>query len=563
MNLNEIKQDKIFLALLIIVILLGIFVRFNDFSGIGYWTDDQAHIPAGLMWFYPHDYFPGLNYGNPPLGDIFIGLGCKLSGEDFSGVSKVHPFFYPDRPSLLPNLSKEKVDMYCHLPMYIFGLIFFILIIIFALTFFESYPALFLISFFAFYNQLLTFSRWIKPDVVLWVFLILGIFFLLKTYYEENFKKELIFSLLSFAFFALALATKFTALIFFLFAIFILLVKHKLEVLTLSKKLNLNILNKIEIPQHEKRLFKILIPSLIIFLIILIIPFNFNPKNIYETYQIYQQMNQNLGAASINPLNIIEFFKETMIYLNAIDVLIFLFSLYLFIKIIFIKDKTKLENFLIYFTTASLLTALFFSVIKAPSRAFPFFWSFFAIMALAFSNRDYSILKKFNNKRTIFLIFIIIYISLSFILAFNNSPYFQVKNPVLCHLYFGCEKNLGGYDYKPTAEYLKSILKEGETFTGLTGTFFFYLHQDQSPQEYYFEQSFLKQVGRHPTLLEKVKYFHPNNQTIRYLLVYSYEKYEDQNILDIKNNYQPIHKIVLNGETSMLIYDLKNLKKNV
>src|SRR3989344_4579732 len=135
MNSNEIKQDKLFLVLLIIIILLGIFIRFYKFSEVGYLNDDMAHIPAGLMWFYPHDYFPGLNYGNPPLGDIFTGLGCKLSGEDFSGVSKVRPFFYPDRSIFLPNLAKEGVDIFCHMPMYIFGLIFFILIIIFSLIF--------------------------------------------------------------------------------------------------------------------------------------------------------------------------------------------------------------------------------------------------------------------------------------------------------------------------------------------------------------------------------------------------------------------------------------------
>src|SRR3989344_4731880 len=119
--LSKIRNDRFLLVLFLIVVISGIFIRLNDFSEVGYWNDDQATIPAGLMWFYPHSYFPGLNYGNPPLGDIFIGLGCKISGEDFSGVSKVRPFFYPDRQSLLPNLSKEKVDMYCHLPMYIFG----------------------------------------------------------------------------------------------------------------------------------------------------------------------------------------------------------------------------------------------------------------------------------------------------------------------------------------------------------------------------------------------------------------------------------------------------------
>lgn len=569
MNLKNIKQDKLFLILLIIIILLGVFIRFYKFSEISYTTDDQAHIPAGLMWFYPHTYYPGLNYGNPPLGDMMVGAGCMLSGEDFSGVSQVKPFFYPDRPALLPNLAKEKVDLYCHLPMYIFGLIFFILTILFALTFFGKYSALFLISFFAFYNPSLFLSRWIKPDVVLWCFLIAGLFFLLKLYQENNFKKELIFSLLSFSFFALASATKFTAGIFFLLAIFMLLIKHKSETLSILKnifkKLNLTILNKLETKEHEKQLFKILIPSIIIFIIVLLIPFKLNPKNLYDTYNIYQQMNKQLGSISFNPINILNFLKWNLITFNIIEVLIFLFAIYLFLRLILQKNKTKLEIFIIYLTIISFLTALLFPVMNSPPRAFPFFWGILGIMALSFSNKHYSIFKlfKIKKKKIFFLVFMIIYITLSTTLAFNNAPYFQLKNPLLCHLYTGCEKNLAGFVYKPTADYLKSILKEEETFNSIDVTFHFYLEPDQAFQEWYFEEAFVKQFNRKPTILEKIKNFHPDNKTIRYLLIFPYKNYKDEFLLDLRNNYTPNKKIILNKQPAMLIYDIQQLKKNV
>src|SRR3989344_4637722 len=129
--LSKIRNDRFLLVLFLIVVISGIFIRLNDFSEVGYWNDDQATIPAGLMWFYPHSYFPGLNYGNPPLGDMIVGAGCMLSGEDFSKVSEVKPFFYPDRFSLLGDpLSRS--DTECHLPMYFFGILFFIIIVIFA-----------------------------------------------------------------------------------------------------------------------------------------------------------------------------------------------------------------------------------------------------------------------------------------------------------------------------------------------------------------------------------------------------------------------------------------------
>ena len=112
--LKKFSNDKLFLILLLIV-SLGIFLRLNDYSEVGYWNDDISTIPSGLLWFYPHSYFPGLSgVSEPPLGNMIIGAGCMLSGEDFSKVSEIKPTFYPGRGELIGS-ELVKAEGYCHL----------------------------------------------------------------------------------------------------------------------------------------------------------------------------------------------------------------------------------------------------------------------------------------------------------------------------------------------------------------------------------------------------------------------------------------------------------------
>ena len=107
-------------------------------------------IPTALLWFYPHSYYPGLaGQGEPALGNYLIGFGCTLSNEDFSKVTQIQPMFYPGRPALIGK-EMVKAESYCHMPMYIFGILFLIVISILALMMLDKYSALYAISFYAF-----------------------------------------------------------------------------------------------------------------------------------------------------------------------------------------------------------------------------------------------------------------------------------------------------------------------------------------------------------------------------------------------------------------------------
>ncbi|MBU2639825.1 MAG: glycosyltransferase family 39 protein [Nanoarchaeota archaeon] len=562
--LYKIKKDNIFIGILLLIIILGVFLRLNGFSEVGYWGDDEATIPAGLMWFYPHSYFPGLNYGNPPLGDMIIGAGCMLSGEDFSGVSNIQPFFYPDRYYLIGEaLSNSNTE--CHLPMYLFGILFFILIIYFALTFFNKYSALFLISFFAFSPEILKYSGWIKTDIILWTFTLISFIFFLKGYQQlKHSVIEAIHFLISFFTIGLAFASKFS-IAFMAIIYFSLIIKkysnETLQILSIiSKKLSLTFLRDKEVDKKNCITFiKLLLVSGIIYIFSILMFFKLNPKNFLDTYTIYQKFNQNLASNSLKFNNLIEFFKNLLLKLNLLDTLFFLFAFYLYYKLIKKENKGPLDNFILFLAPIGFILSIIFPVFVVPYRSLPYLFGFIFLMSLSFSK--ISPLWKIKNRKLVFALFILIYISFSFYNAYSVSPYFENANPIICSLKpESCNFLNIGYSTKQTADYLKSVLKDDETFIGTEGTIFFYLRHSQGILDWNFHQAFQQQIGREPTLSEKIKYFKPENQTVRYLLFAPIprERFGEE-ATQFKETYEPNHIVKINKEDAMWIYDLQNL----
>ena len=143
----------------------------------------------------------------------------------------------------------------------------------------------------------------------------------------------------------------------------------------------------------------------------------------------------------------------------------------------------------------------------------------------------------------------------------------MTSNPITCHFTRGkCEPGLAAYSAKATGNYLNNILKDDETFMGMEGVIFYYVRQEQSLQNFYFEQVFQQKIGRLPTAKEKIQYFHPNNQSIRYILLnanpISGRDYTDPLLAGLRDNHEPNQKIILINKEAIWIYDLENLKQN-
>ncbi|MEK6953086.1 MAG: phospholipid carrier-dependent glycosyltransferase, partial [Nanoarchaeota archaeon] len=299
----EFKKDKLAIIFLIILLVVGTYLRSTEYDAIGYPHDSLLTIAGAVAWFYPHSYFPGFIYMGPPLGNMIIGVGCMLSGEDFSGISQAHQLFSPDLPILIGQ-QMVNAEPYCKIPIHLFGLIFFLLLSLLSIMLFRSYYALFPIAFFTFSQFILEWSRVISVDVISYVFIFLGLIFLWRAYNEEKeSKKESLFFILTFISLGFAGATKFSAGIYPLFAVIILFEKYWEELKLLIKKIltltKISIAEKINVSAvNLKHVIKIGIISFIGYIIALLIPFNLSPKNLVDTVKGFKALESSFVGLS-------------------------------------------------------------------------------------------------------------------------------------------------------------------------------------------------------------------------------------------------------------------------
>ncbi|MBS3151738.1 hypothetical protein J4443_05145 [Candidatus Woesearchaeota archaeon] len=567
---DRFKQDKLFLIILSAVLILGIFIRLYEFSEVGYWNDDVSTIPTGLLVFYPSQFFPGLSgQGEPILGNLIIGAGCMLSGEDFSRVSEIKPMFYPGREILIGEQLINAFP-YCHLPIYLFGIFFFLIISLLAIFILDRYSSIFAISFYAFYPSLLQFSRWVHVDVIGYVFIALGLLFLWKAYSSEETKKEAFLFVLSFISFALSSATKLSNGIFLFFAMFILIEKYKTEFFEIIKKigakLDLGIFKKFE-PRTDMnylRLIKIFVLSLVSYIVVFLIPFKLNPKNLFDVVTKYQSINPEDSKLTINT-DIFRSILNFLITVNIIDIILLFFSLVIFIKLIRAKKDRK-EKFVLYLFSLFIVSLIFFRALIYQRVFTALSIGLIFLMSLAFSEKSYSIhnLFRIKRKKEFLVISLLIYIILSFTVALSVSPHFESKNPTICKFYPSrCRLNLISFVQKDIADYLNNTLTDNETFFWpLSDVLYYYIRQEQGLQKYLFDQYFIERFNRYPTAQEQVNYFKPNNQNVRYIILEAFDgKDDDEFKINLKGQYLPNHIIYSNKIEAALIYDLENLTK--
>lgn len=551
---NKIKEDKLIYSLLIIVIILGLFLRFNDFSNIGYWDDDESAVPAGILWYYPHSFFPGLaGNSEPQLGNILIGLGCLTSGEDFSGISNIQPGYYPGRSGLI---GKELVNsnINCHIPMYLFGLFLFIAVILLSLVLFDKYSSLYIISFFAFSPFVLRYSRWIHTDILMWAFVIIGYYFLYKGFITEKYlKKEKLFFILTFSSFSLATVTKLTGAPFIIFAFIILLIKYKEETLSLLKG------DKIR-KEDIVKFLPILVPSFIISLIIILLPFKLNIKNITDMLDSIKRIHNPYHSGISLHFDLYNQVYDFFLNLNVIDMIIALFSIFIIYKII-TKKRTKQEEFILYSLIFYIISIFLFNSLELYRLAFPYMFSLVFLMGLTFSENEYSLINLItkNKKRIVFGLIIIVYIIYSFSIVYSTSPYFIQKNPIKCKL-TKCEpvgEELLPFSAKDISYELNNLMKDNETFFPGRGMIYYYTRENDDVYDYAFFTDFQRQVGKKPGIADYVNYYRPNGRFPRYLILDPYynEIFGDEERL-IKENIKPKVVVKVMDKEIIYIYDV-------
>ncbi|MEK6940776.1 MAG: phospholipid carrier-dependent glycosyltransferase, partial [Nanoarchaeota archaeon] len=564
---EKIFKDKFVLCFLLLIIILGIFVRFEDYKNVGYWGDDMSAVPGSLFWFYPpYNYFPGLaTNAAPPLGNLIIGAGCITSGEDFSQVRDIAPVFYPGREALVGKQMINAIG-YCHAPMFIFGLLSLFGIIILAFTLLNRFSALWAVSFYAFYPGLLVMSRWIKEDIILFFLFILATYFCWKAYHADNNSKiEFFFFVVAAFLIGLAQATKWYGGALLALILSLLMDKNYESVKTFCKKAiskidgSFNDESKINLSNP----LKIGIASLVAFVIAALLPFKLSPSTFFSTLETYRKFNPAISTPSIDFVQLGRDFVFFFAHSNVIDTILLVIGALILIKILIKKDKKLYEKFLLYNLLTFLLAALFFGIAFELVRVFISYGiPIIFIMSLIFCEKS-KLLSFFKNKKLAFGVFLFAYIIFSFAIAHNTVPYFDSENQIICagaNKICDGENNPNQFASGEIANKLKELLNDDETFIS-SNMEYYYLRQEESLLYYLWIQAFRNEFKREPSLIDAVETFRPLNRTVRYIVLNTkpnsgkFPKDEDL----VRTQFQPNEIILLKNKEAAYIYDLKNL----
>jgi len=563
--------DKKTWIFIVVILLLGIFVRLYGYQDVGYWGDDMTTLPTGLLYFYPHTLFPGLlGQGEPILGNIIIASGCRLSGEDFSGVTEMQkaPMFYPGREILIgPALAKS--DFYCHLPIYIGGIIALLIISLLAILLLEKYSAIYSIIFFSFFPVLLKFSTWIHVDIFSYVFVWTGLLFLwlfYKSEYTQKWKEILLFCLAS-LFFAFGFMTKLPNLIFIVFAFWIFCLKYKITIrkFFLESRGSLSDRFKSLEKQELKVILIISCLSVIIFLFVCWILLEFNFGNFFAILAKYKTTNAEVTSFGINK----EFFSNLYGFIlgfSIIDLIILIASLigsYSFIKYFFKNQKKKNEIFILSLFVFSIFSLLFFSAFKYQRVFFVLVPGIIFFITYNLFNEKSFIFKLFKERtKIIFLILMILSIVLGFCTSIMQAPYFYEQNSLLCKVSDKCDLDTNGYSAKITAETMLNLLQENETYYP-HGISIYYIRNSDGLYHSYFEQAFIQQFNKKSGINDYITYYKPENRTLRYILVGQNDIESFNNEIKLfKETYEPNGYIQIKNKNITAIYDIYNLNKS-
>ncbi len=563
-KLRNLFRDNPVLILLIAILALGIFVRVYDYNLVGMWNDDMSTIPSGLLWFYHHTYYPGLaGQGEPALGNLLVGAGCMLSGQDFSNVEKIVPMYYPGREVLLGKQITESIG-YCRAPGVLFGIILLFLIAILSIIILDKYAALFITAFYAFYPPLIQLSTFIHVDVFGYAFVAASLISLYLFYEAQpGSGKEKILFALAILFASMAFSTKLPNAAYVLFA-FLLLAEKNLETikLWLGRKLDLSFVKK-EGELKPKPLLENLILGLAVSATTIFIAFEFSFRNVLEVITKYRaDSSADLATFGFNT-GFIQSIYKFFLAANPLDVIVFLLSIYLLVKMALnFKELRKNEKFMIYLYAMFLAAGLLVETYKIIRVMIAFSFPMIMMMGMSLSSR-YSPLQK-SWKRTAVLAFIFVYLVVGACITVSISPHFISCNPLLKPLTpDGCANSYVPFATKQIGEKLNSIMADDETFVNLEGILFYYVRPEQGIQHIQLRESLRQQIGRMPTVEEKIKYFSYPGRTIRYVIADPNAKQDESMLSQLLSAYEPKDIAYLKANHAAYIYDLKDLRTKI
>ncbi len=538
--------------------------------------DSPGALAGSLKWYYPHDYFPGLMHTYPPMGNIIIGAGCMLSGEDFSPITQLPQNFYPPIEYLIgePFVNAEK---YCLAPSYFASILLLIGLTALSFSLLDKYSALYSTAFFAFFGLLIQHGRIIYYDIFLWVFVVYGALLLWKGYKEEKgSKKEAIYFALAAALFGFGTATKYTAGSYMLFEMFLIFEKYSFDFfkhLSSFKRLNIRTLRKPEKEQEDYAFFISLRHAMLsaaVFLFAMLLPYGLSIKNFLDVKNTFFQFYPHYGKIALNGA-FPKLFADFLLSSTLLDGIAAIFSIFIFwkmmVKILSGKASAP-EKYITYmvllliisFTTSSAFNEG--SLISEGGRRHMvlIFWMIL-FMSLAFSESEYSLFKVLRigaaKRKYIFFAVLSIYTVYSALALYANAPYYDQARSPLCRFSEARCETYPWPNYKFSSDSIAPLLKDNETFYAVS--LHMYTRQKDGYVIWQIENEFQRRYGREPTIEEIAKIFDFDGRRIRYVFLSLPQKDSYAGLKEIYMKYAPNKIVYMNGVELGYMYDLYNL----
>ena len=556
---QNLKENKIYLALIIIIIISGTYFRLTDYAQEGIRVDSITTLTGGLLWFYPHNFYPGLLHYTPPVGYYMIGKSCMLSGEDFSEVSKASPYFIPTMPTMIGK-SFPQAENSCFIIIYLSSLLVLIGLIMLSYSLLDTKSFIYATAFFAFFPTMIFLGRMLIVEVITWLFAVYGILTLWKFYTaKKGSKKEIAYIALTATMFALATATKFTAALYAIFTLLLLIEKYKGN---LKATLTKGMLPK---PVIYSALIFILV-----FTITFMIPFQMNIKNFTDVYNAH---TRTFGDGEISlSFKSWDQIQELATKSNPIDIFLIIYALPTLYILLKMKEKLPNEKFILYLILLFITATTLFGTTIGGRRAIIYLFGIPLLMSLAFSDKQYSIFNKIKifkpHAKTIFIVIILLYITSYTTLLYPIKPYYsQYKNPLICPIFKNnCEHITPIPVWKTTANELKTLIKENETYYMYPENpdMHLYMKHEDYEKTWRIKDAITKQKKEKATLEEIIQTYNyfaaqNNEKPIKYLIITKQKNYDDSLAKNLIKNHIPTKTVTINNIEVSYIYNLENL----
>jgi hypothetical protein len=337
-------HKNILTGAVMLVLVLGVYLRLTDFDGEGYTHDSFLIMAEGLAFYHDYPWDPVAMHADPPLGNILFASSCFLSDQDFSGVEKVPPYYYPSFYTHLQGPLMNAVTE-CNITGRVLGILGFLLFSILCFMIIRTYFSLIPIIIYGLSPYMLYWTRVIHTELAQWPLIWLGLIFAYHGYRSESIRRETASFVIACLAFGLATSAKLNSGLYVVFVFVLFLEKHKDIIISNIKSI---------LSRGRAAVSKMVLKNLVLFAAASYVGatliFKLNFKGLLTTMSYYQAHYPAYSGIVLSPLrlplNIYVIFLYILSPLEIILIPVMIWMLVVYIRKLKIREMSRREKFL-------------------------------------------------------------------------------------------------------------------------------------------------------------------------------------------------------------------------